>query len=200
MKFVKKPIMTLVAIIAMFAVTSSCGLVQQGAELATFTNCDFRLESVKNVRLAGISIQNKTALTDLGFADMSKVLGVIAGGTLPLTFELNLEAKNPNDKLAAMNRLDWILLLDKQEIVSGAMTNRIEIGPNSSTTFPIYINFDLMKALSGKTAEALLNFAFSLAGTGATSKITLKAKPTIIVGNKTLQYPGYIHITQKFGN
>jgi hypothetical protein len=188
------------AIIFIIAGLSSCSLVQQGTELATFTNCDFRLESVKNVKLAGISIQNKTALTDLGFADMSKVLGVIGGGTLPLTFDLNLEAKNPNDKLAAMNRLEWILLLDKQEIVSGVLTNRIEIGPNSSTTFPININFDLMKALSGKTAEALLNLAFSLAGTGATSKITLKAKPTIIVGNKTLQYPGYIHITQKFGN
>lgn len=188
------------SIIIIVTCLSSCGLVQQGTELKTFANCDFRLESVTNLKLAGVSIQNADALTDLGFTNMALVTGSVAKGTLPLTFDLNLEARNPNATVAAMNRLDWILLLDKQEIVSGVLMDRIEISPNSSTIFPLSINFDLIKAMSGKTAEALLNLAFSLSGTGATSKITIKAKPTIIIGKKTMQYPGYILITQKFGN
>ncbi len=185
--------------ILLVAFSPSCGVIQQGTELKSFANCDFRLESVKNTRLAGVNIQGKKSLTDLGFSDMAKVTGVIAGGTLPLTFDLNVQARNPNASLAAMNRLDWILLIDKQEMVSGVLGDRVQIAPNSMATFPVAISLDLMEVLSGKSAEALLNLAFSLAGTGSTSKITLKAKPTIVIGSSQLQYPGYINITQEFG-
>lgn len=178
---------------------SACSTFQQASEAVNFVNCDFRLESVSNLKIAGVSIQNKRSLADLSFADAAKITGTLAGGTLPMTFDLNVQARNPNATSAGMNKLDWILLIDKQEMISGVLTDRIQIASNAMTSFPVKMNLDLMKALSGKSADAILNLAFSLAGTGATSKITLKAKPTIMVGNSLLQYPGYISITKEFG-
>jgi hypothetical protein len=185
-------------VIPIFVLTS-CGLVQQGTELQTFANCDFRLESVTELKLAGVDIQGKGGLADLGFTGKAVVAGSIASGALPLMFNLNVEAKNPNTSLAAMNRLDWILLVDKQELARGVLADRIEIAPNGMTTFPVSIQLDLMEAISGESSGALMNLAFSLAGTGAVSKVTLKAKPTIIIREKPMQFPGYINITEKFG-
>lgn len=185
--------------IIMAIMFSSCSVFQQTSEMKTFAKCDFRLESVSDLRLAGVNLQNKNSVSDLGFMDLTKITAAVAGGTLPMTFDLNVLARNPNPALAAMNRLDWILLIDDIEMTRGILNQRIEIPPNSITTFPVSMNFDLMKVMSGKSGDALLNFALNLNGTGGKpTRVKLKARPTILVGTKMLEYPGYITIKQDF--
>ena len=194
----KKLINTItVLLIALFI---SCSVFQQTSEIATFAKCDFRIESARNMRLAGINIQDKHTLTDLSLIDMTKIGSVLAGGTLPLTFDLNIEVKNPNPGMAAMNRLDWILIIDDIEMTRGILNQRIEIAANTVSTFPIAMSLDLMKSLSGKSGDALINFALNLAGSGSRpTRIKLKAKPTILIGTTPIEYPGYITVKQEFG-
>jgi hypothetical protein len=177
-----------------------CSLLQQTSEMTNFSKCDFRLESVDNVNLAGINIENASSITDLGVMDYAKISSVLASGSLPLTFNLNVQARNPNNGKAAMNKLDWILFIDDIEMTRGILNDRVEILPNNITSFPVGMNFDLMKALSGESGNALLNFAFNLSGSGERpTRVKLKAKPTIYVGGTPLEYPGYITIKQDFG-
>jgi hypothetical protein len=179
---------------------SSCSVLQQTSEIATFTKCEFRIESARNMNLGGVNIQNKHSMSDLSIMEAAKIAGVIAGGKLPLTFDLNVGVKNPNQKLAAMNNLDWILIIDDIEMTRGILNQRIEIPANGTITFPIAMSLDLMKSLNGKSGDALINFALNLSGTGTKpTRIKLKAKPTIMVGTTPIQYLGYITIQQEFG-
>jgi hypothetical protein len=186
--------------IALSLILSSCSVLQQTSEIATFTKCEFRIESARNMNLGGVNIQNKHSVSDLTLMEGAKIASVIAGGTLPLTFDLNVGAKNPNPKLAAMNKLDWILYIDDIEMTRGILNQRIEIPASGTTTFPVAMSLDLMKSLNGKSGDALINFALNLSGTGSRpTRIKLKAKPTIMVGTTPINYPGYITIKQEFG-
>jgi hypothetical protein len=168
--------------------------------MKNFSKCEFRLESLTDIKLAGINIQNATSMADLGIMDYAKISSAIASGALPFSFNLNVQARNPNPGTASMNKLDWILLIDKIEMTRGILDKRIEILPQNIATFPVAMNFDLMKALSGKSGEALLNLAFNLSGSGERpTRITLKAKPTIMIGTNPIQYPGYNSVDQDFG-
>jgi hypothetical protein len=181
-------------------IVSACSVLQQTSEIATFTKCQFRIESARNMKLAGVNIQDKHSVSDIGLMDMAKIGGVIARGTLPLTFDLNVQIKNPNSGMAAMNKLDWILIIDDIEMTRGVLNQRVEIPANTISAFPIAMSMDLMKSLSGKSGDALINFALNLAGTGSRpTRIKLKAKPTIMVGSTPIEYPGYITIRQEFG-
>jgi hypothetical protein len=186
--------------IALGLILSSCSVLQQTSEIATFTRCEFRIESARNIRLAGINIQDKHSVSDFSIMDMAKITSVIAGGTLPFNFDLNVGVKNPNQKLAAMNKMDWILIIDDIEMTRGILNQRIEIPASSAITFPVAMSLDLMKSLNGKSGNALINFALNLSGTGSRpTRIKLKAKPTIMVGTTPIEYPGYIIIKQEFG-
>ena len=179
---------------------SSCSVFEQTSEIAAFTKCQFRIESARNMKLAGVNIQDKDAASDLSITDMAKIGSVLAGGTLPLNFDLNIEVKNPNPTLAAMNKLDWILIIDDIEMTRGVLNQRVEIQPNAIAAVPVAMSLDLMKSLSGKSGDALINFAMNLAGASdRPTNIKLKAKPTVYIGSTPLQYPGYITIKQEFG-
>ena len=69
----------------------------------------------------------------------------------PLSFRLFVMARNPNQGNAAMNRMDWILYIDKQEMTRGTLDKRIEIPGNGVATFPVDMSFDLLEVLSGES-------------------------------------------------
>ena len=98
-----------------FIVFTSCGVVQQVQQIASFAKCDFKLNNVQDVRIAGISVQNYKGSADLNFSDAARLAAALTGSTLPLTFNLNMEAHNPNGQVAGLNRLEWILLIDDIE-------------------------------------------------------------------------------------
>ena len=189
-----------VGFILLFLSLLSCSVLQQTSEIASFAKCEFRIESARSMKLAGVNIQDKHSLSDLNIMEMTKIASVIGGGTLPLTFDLNVQVKNPNPGLAAMNKLDWILIIDDIEMTRGILNQRVEIPANAITSVPVAMSLDLMKSLSGKSGDALINFALNLSGTGSRpTRIKLKAKPTIMIGSTQIEYPGYITIKQEFG-
>jgi hypothetical protein len=50
-------------------------------------------------------------------------------------------------------------------------------------------------------AEDAVNMGLGLSGSGnKPTRITLKVKPSILVGQTVLRYPGYIKVNQEFGN
>ncbi len=175
---------------------TSCDVVKQVQQAQNFVTCSFRLKEVQDVRLAGVSVQNKRGAADLNIGDAAQLAMALTGKTFPLTFNLNVEAKNANRAEAGLNRLDWILIIDDIEMVSGTNEEVINIPANGSSVFPLKMNVDLKKVLNGKSGQSLLNFGLNLAGAnGEPTRIKLKAKPSIMIGNRLVAYPGYITIT-----
>jgi hypothetical protein len=187
--------------ITLVAVLASCGVARQLNELKNFAQCDFRLKTMENTTLAGVNVQQVRSITDLNLLQAGKITAAYASGSLPLDFLLNIEVKNPNNSLAAMNGLEWIMLIDGVEMTNGILNERTEIAPNNGiTTLPLHIRTDLRKALAGKSAESTVNFGMNLVGAGnRPSRITLKVKPSIMIGNTAVNYPGYLSVNNEFG-
>jgi hypothetical protein len=174
----------------------SCNQLQQ---MSNMTKCEFRIQKVSNIELAGIFIQEKKSYADLNLLDAGKIATSLASGNLPLKLKLMIDIRNPNPTLAAMNKLDWILLIDDIEMLRGISNQRVEIPPQQTTTMPLEFQIDLKQVLTGESANTIYNFAFNLAGAGGEpTRVSLKAKPTILIGSIPVTYPGYITIKKDF--
>jgi len=196
-----KKLISLSALLITMMLLSGCEILNQAQQMANLTKCEFRLNSVDQLRLAGVNIQQVRQLSDLNFMDAAKITAAAAsGGNLPLNFTLNVEVKNPNPAAAGLNRLDWILLIDDIEMTTGVNDQRVQVAANGGTAIiPLTIGIDLRQALQGKSADAIANFGLNLAGAGnRPTRITLKAKPTIVVGSQTISYPGYLTVQNEF--
>ena len=181
--------------------TTSCDVMQQVSQISNLTKCEFRLESVQQLNLAGINVQNVKKISDLNMFDASKIASAVGSNQFPLDFTLNIEAKNPNTSTAGMTKIDWILLIDDMEMTRGILDKQVTIPANNGTTIiPMQMHIDLQKALSGKSADAVINFAMNLSGTGnKPTRFTLQMKPTISVGGFPISYPGYLNVKTEFG-
>ncbi len=181
---------------------NSCDILDQAAQMAMLTKCEFRLSTLTNTRLAGVNIQNVDAFKQLSLVDAGKLTAAYASGNMPLTFTLNVEAKNPNSKPAGMSKLDWILMIDDLEVLNGVTEQRVNIPANGGTaTLPMEMKFNLLKVLETRNVESLSNFAMNLAGVGnKPTRVSLKAKPTIYVGSSPITYPNYITINTQFSS
>jgi hypothetical protein len=102
----------IISVVLIYLLFGACGIINQVNQMANLANCDFRLKSIQQTLLAGIYIQDILSFTDLGFLDMVTITNAIANKTLPLEFILNIEVRNPNISPAALNKLEWILLID----------------------------------------------------------------------------------------
>ena len=124
----------------------------------------------------------------------------VGGNTLPFSLKLNFEAKNPNSSTAGLNKLEWILFIDDIQMTSGSVDKAFSIPPNNGTAVvPIQVGIDLKQVLKGKSLDAIINFGFNLAGVGnKPTRIKAKLKPTIMIGNYPLTYPGYISVNNEF--
>jgi len=192
----------LISLFVVALILSSCNVVKQVEQMGMLAKCDFRLKTIENTNLAGVNIQHIQKMTDLNLMDAGRISAAMMGKELPLTFILNVEARNPNASPASMQRIDWILLIDDIEMANGTNTQQVMVPANQGTALiPLQISTDLKKSLTGKSGTAILNFGFNLAGAGNTpSRITLKAKPTILIGSFPLAYPGYITVSQEFSS
>lgn len=177
---------------------TSCSVAKQIDMAKTFAKCDFSLQNIENMQLADVKIQNVKSVKDLSLKKAVQLTEALNKKNLPLTFTLNLSVENPNEKPAGMNRLEWIVLIDNNEIVRGALDQIVEILPDSDAIVPLNIEMDLKKSFSSESAESLMKLAFNLAGEGdKPTRITVKVKPTINIAGLNIEYPGYIDVKTK---
>lgn len=191
-----------IKIIAAILVSSFVLGCCQYKELKSFTKCEFKIDRIENLELAGVDIQNVHKLSDLNFLKAGKITSAALTGKLPLEFTLYIKAKNPNSKKAAINKLKWIAFIDDVELLKGDMEKRIEINANGGTAdIPLEVKTDLKEVFSTESANALINLALNLVDLSSEkSKIGVKVKPTIKIGKKYITYPGYIKLKKKFSS
>ncbi|MCU0353441.1 MAG: hypothetical protein MUD08_06830 [Cytophagales bacterium] len=175
---------------------------QQLKQMANFTKCQFRMNSVQNTTLAGVNVQQIQSLSDLNLLQAGKLTAAYASGSMPITMTINVDAQNPNDATAAMNRMDWILLIEGKELVTGTLNERVSIAPSGGTAvIPVRISADLRKIMAKNSTEENINLGLGLAGANGrpSPKLSLKIKPSIMIGSLTVPYPGYITLSTNFG-
>ncbi|MBS4012182.1 MAG: hypothetical protein KGZ97_00280 [Bacteroidetes bacterium] len=191
-----KKVTILLFIVTMINATS-CITIKRAS---TFSKCEFRVNKVDKITLNGIDVMDKSKISDFSRLDVTSLLTSIATGPLLMDMTLFVDIKNPNKSTAAMNRIDWIMLIDDFEIMTGSTIKKVVLPPNDAiVTVPIEIKSDLKEVISSGGGSALLGLALNLSGISTNvNRVTFKAKPYIKIGSKDIAYPGYINIRTDF--
>jgi len=194
-------------VIFMISVLISCNALKDMSKMITnLQKCQFKLEDVSGFKLAGIDIAKIKSLKDFNMLDGARLLQTFNKKQVPVSFNLNVAAMNPNDgtsgtskSAVTLQRLDWTLLIDGVQTIAGAVNKTIELpGANQKTIIPIEMGLDLYQFFGNKGYESIINTALAIGGVnGSASKLTLNAKPTISTPFGPMVYPGEIAIIDK---
>ena len=190
-------IAALVGSTALTASLNSCATI---SALANLSRIQFKLNDVGSVRLAGIDVANKHSISDFTILDGVNLMQAFTSGHFPLTFTLNVAAKNPNAPNNAYNQIQvtdfpWHMLLDGKETISGNIGSPIGV-PNGGTTaiMPLQVTVDLKQFFENQSYNDMLNLALALSGQGGSSHVQLKATPTMATPLGSMRYPGELTI------
>jgi hypothetical protein len=102
--------------------------------ITNISRLQFKVGSVNGFQISGINFSGKSKLNDFSAIDLLKLSASFANGTLPASFILNVEAKNPNDGTGGYKRTDatlqnfkWRLFLDDKETISGDLDQPVTV-------------------------------------------------------------------------
>lgn len=196
----------LISVLLMFTITS-CSIYET---ITNLSRLQFKLGDVNNFNVNGIDISNKSKLSDFSPLEIINLSSIVTSGTLPISFTLNIEAKNPNDGTGGYSKTDanlksfpWHLQIDSKETISGNIASPVTVpGTGEISTIPIQINLDLMQFIESQGYESLLNLVLALGGQqGSAARLTLFADPTVSTMLGDINYPGELKIVDhQFSN
>lgn len=159
----------------------------------------FAVDRVAAVRLAGVSLDHVSSLSDVNVLDAARVAAAVARRQVPLTFDVHLTGRNPaeNHTTARLVRLQWTLDLDGRETVSGTLDTAYTFPPGQVTDVRVPVSLDLYRFFQTSGADAL-NLALGLVGAGGRrTEVVVKAVPTIDTPLGAITYPGAITIVRR---
>lgn len=172
---------------------ASCDVLTQVAQMANFANCTFNFNNVNQIQMLGVNISKGMTKESLNVSQLLALTNAIMSKSLPVTFNVNLDVRNPNSIAASMAKMDYILTLNGKQVISTTMNQAVSVPANSSNTVSIPISTDLFQLFSGESADAIVNLAFKLAGANSNPvNVGLKVKPYISINGQQLAYPDYI--------
>lgn len=176
---------------------ASCDVLTQVAQMANFATCSFNFNSLNQIKMLGIDLGKGMSKNDLNATQLLSLANSIVNKKLPVTFNVNLDVKNPNSIAASMAKMDYIISLNGKEVVSTTLNQSVSVPANSTNIVTIPITTDLFQLFSGESADAIVNLAFKLAGASSNPvNLGIKVKPYITIGNQQLAYPDFITINR----
>lgn len=188
-----------VAIFLVMGVLAGCGVGRQVSEAKTFGDCKYDIASVDSVYLAGIDVREFKNIRGFGDLDLARYPGLAMGllrKNVPLDLRVNIDITNPTRMRAAINQLEYKVLLSDSEIFNGYLSQLIEVLPGTgSTRVPVRLKANAYQLLNdNKTRDQFVNMILSLTGRSDAkpTKFTVKVRPTLDVAGKQINYPGYI--------
>ena len=174
-----------ILLLTILSVTNfSCSAI---TTISNLQRLQFKLGDVHNFNIAGVKLSNARNLSDLNLLDAGKLTAAFASEKLPVSFTLDVLAKNPNtpggyeNTTSALTRLGWRLLIDNKEVLDGVVNSEVTIpGTGQHAVIPINVAFDLWPFFNNMGYEGIINLALALGGVnGSSSRLTLKATPSM---------------------
>jgi hypothetical protein len=186
----------LIPSIVLAAALSGCATLQQFAALRSV---DFSVDRVSSVRLAGVDVSSVASYRDLSISEVGRLTLAVTQGELPMDFQLHVRAVNPveNSADARLVRMDWTLLLQDRETISGVFADETLLRRGQPTDVPITMSLDLIDFFEG-SAQDLVELALSLSGQGGSPReVTLRATPIVDTALGPIRYPQPITIVSR---
>lgn len=189
------------AIAVAILLTTSLNSCKTLSALAGLTRAEFMLQDATSFSLAGINMTGKRSISDFSITDGLKLTQAFATGKFPLTFTLNVAARNPNKPSGSnisdfsLKAFPWRLLIDSRETISGNIGSPVSLPDGGMTVIiPLQVSVDLKQFFAEKGYDGIVNLATVLSGSGGVAKLQLKAQPTVSTPIGNLKYPSELTI------
>jgi len=171
--------------------------------IANLSKLKFKIDSTKNLKLAGVSLEGKKNIGDFSSLETLKLSAAFIRNSLPLTLTINVDAKNPNDGTGGYPRTNativsfpWKLFIDNKQTITGDIGSEVSVpGTGEVAKIPLQVSVDLVQFFKDKGYNGIINLALNLTGQGTSpSKITLYVQPTVNTQLGNIKYPDEIKI------
>lgn len=196
----------LISFLLFILVLSGCSVLKT---IENVSRLKYKIHSAVGYKVLGISIDNKKSIKDFSSLEMLKLSSGILKGSLPLTFSLNIEAKNPNDGTGGYPQTDltlesfpYKLFINDKEIIAGDIESPVIVpGKGESTLIALNVEFDIAKSFKEKSLDDILSLLLNLGGVGgSTSNLKLLVRPAIGTPIGKINYPNEITVVDKTFN
>jgi hypothetical protein len=179
-----------------------CGVNKQAQQIKALENCKYRVVSATNIAVAGTDVKRLMNNQELNLASLPALAFGLLRRDVPLRATLNLEISNPSGNQASINQFEYKVLINKQELVNGFVDQQVSIAPGQTVVVPVAVNVNVYQFISNK--EVMAEITDFLRGTNGGPErkglVTLKIKPSIMVGGVLVKYPGFISIDKEFSS
>lgn len=156
----------------------------------TITNAQrlqWKLGNVSGMKVSGVDVSNVSSISSINPLDLVKLTSAVGSGQLPVSFTLNLLAKNPEGMGGSQNSsdliksVDWRLLIDNKETINGVVSGPITVpGVGQTSTIPVDISLDIMQFFQNEGLQSLAGMLLGIGGkSGSPARLSLKIRPTI---------------------
>ncbi len=195
MNNMKEKLLLLLVTISIFG----CGVNRQAQQIKALENCTYKITGVQQVSIAGTDVKK---LMDQQSFSLTSLPGVALGllrKDIPLRANLNLEITNPSSSLAAINQFEYKILVNNTDLAGGTVNQNVSIAQGQTVTVPVQLVSNIYGLISNGN---VFNDIIKAAQRGASAKdeklglLTIKIKPTFMLGNTPVKYPGYITINK----
>ncbi|QJD77724.1 hypothetical protein [Spirosoma rhododendri] len=183
---------------------TQCGINRQVQQAKGLSKSKYAIHSADSITIAGYDVRefkDMRGLDDVNPLNYPRIAAGLIKKDVPFRANLNVEITNPTNEIAAINQFDYRLLLAGNELASGTVDRRVEVPANGGKVIvPIPVNANAYGLISSSsTRNAFVDLVRNLAGSDqvAPARVTLKIRPTLMLGNKQVKYPGYIDIDKE---
>jgi hypothetical protein len=168
-------------------------------QLAALRQVSFDIDDVDHVRLAGVRLDHLQSPQQLSPDAFARIGAAFATGQMPLEFVMHIGAENPpeNQVAARLVRMDWTLLLDDIETISGIFEDERLIAPGAREVLALSMELDLMRFFE-HNLQRLVNLGLAMGGHGR-QEVALRFRPTVTTALGPITYPGHITIRHTIG-
>lgn len=151
---------------------SSCSSLSRSIDEAkAFSQAHFKIIKAQNFKLSTHPL--------IALADKNHPQG-------DLSFDLWIEGQNPNPEPAALESLQWELLVDNHEWLRGSLSERVELAPQSApTNFKLTVHAPLQQILNSSQGQnlAAIVMGFIANPSEAVTQLSVILHPTLKFGN-----------------
>lgn len=163
--------------------------------LKNISECEFQLKSVSDVKLGNVDLSDKKSYKNLKLGDIAVLMAGYAKQNLMLDMNVNMKVHNPNDQVAQLDGMDYILYIDDRQMVEGETKEKIKIEANSDDLISLPVSLNIYDAVKDKKLQTMAELSMGLATDNAdASRVKIAIKPFFTFGKDTLRFPSYITI------
>lgn len=179
-----------------------CGVNKQAQQIKALEKCKYKVLSASNISVAGTDVKRLLNNQNINLGSLPALAFGLLRKDVPLHATLNMEVMNPSGYDAAINEFEYKILINKQELATGFVNRLVNVAAGQSITVPVDLNVNIYQFISNAKVMSEIT-EFLRGGSGSSERkglVTLKIRPSIMVGNTLVKYPGFISIDKEFSS